>query len=221
MRMLEKQGYHLLSLIILLSGVYFTARGDILEGAYWGLTTRTWLLLSVLIPVLHQVYVVIIWRAELHYQIWSSWFGSRAFFLYGLGFMILFLARPVFIFGLAIANRGTVPLPGWLGILLAILCLPPVFYLGYSVLKYFGIERALGMDHFQPQKYRAIPFVKMGIFRWSSSPMYLYGFLLMWVPGLLFLSKAALFSALFSHLYIWVHYYFTEYPDMKFIYQFK
>jgi len=135
MRMLEKQGYHLLSLIILLSGVYFTARGDFLEGAYWGLTTRTWLLLSVLIPVLHQVYVVIIWRAELHYQIWSSWFGSRAFFIYGLGFMILFLARPVSIFGLAIANRGTVPLPGWLGILLAILCLPPVFYLGYSVIK--------------------------------------------------------------------------------------
>lgn len=221
MRILEKQVYHLLSLIILLSGVYIAAQGDFLEGAYWGLTTRTWLLLSLLIPVLHQVYVVIIWRVELHYQIWSSWFGKRAFFIYGLSFMILFLARPVFIFGLALANRGTVPLPGWLGILLAILCLPPVFYLGYSVLKYFGIERALGMDHFQPQKYREMPFAKMGIFRWSSNPMYLYGFLLMWAPGLLFLSKAALLSALFSHLYIWVHYYFTEYPDMKFIYQFE
>jgi len=220
MRILEKQGYHLSSLIILLAGVYFTVQGDFLEGAYWGLTTRTWLLLSLLIPVFHQVYVVISWRAELHYQIWSSWFGGRAFFVYGLGFMILFLARPVFIFGLALSNRGTVPLPGWLGILFAVLCLPPVFYLGYSVLKYFGLERALGMDHFQPQKYREMPFVKMGIFRWSSNPMYLYGFLLMWVPGLLFLSKAALISALFSHLYIWVHYYFTEYPDMKFIYQF-
>jgi len=220
MRILEKQGYHLLSLIILISGVYITARGDFLEGEYLGLTTRTWLLLSLLAPVFHQVYVVIIWRAELHYQIWSSWFGRRAFFIYGVGFMILFLARPVFIFGLALANRGTVPLPGWLGILFAVLCLPPVFYLGYSVLKYFGIERALGMDHFQPQKYREMAFVKMGIFRWSSNPMYLYGFLIVWVPGLLLLSKAALISALFSHLYIWVHYYFTEHPDMKSIYRF-
>jgi len=25
--------------------------------------------------------------------------------------------------------------------------------------------------------------------------------------------------ALFSHLYIWVHYYFTERPDMKIIYR--
>ncbi len=135
--------------------------------------------------------------------------------------MILFLTRPVFIFGLAIANQGTLPVPGWLGISLSVLCIPPVMYLGYSVLKHFGIERALGIDHFQPRIYRDRPFVKKGIFKWSSNSMYLYGFLLLWVPGLLLLSKAGLLSALFSHMYIWVHYYFTEYPDLKFIYQFE
>jgi len=31
-------------------------------------------------------------------------------------------------------------------------------------------------------------------------------------------SEAALVAALFNHLYIWVHFYFTELPDMKFIY---
>ena len=221
MRVLEKQGYHLLSLGLLLSGVYLISQGDFLEGAFLGLSARTWLWLSILAPVIHQVYVVIFWRAELHYQLLTSWFGERAFFIWGLGFMVLFLARPVFIFGLAIANRGTLPIPSWLGISLSVLCIPPVMYLGYSVLKYFGIDRALGRDHFQPRIYRDMPFVKKGIFQWSSNSMYLFGFLLLWVPGLLLLSKAGLLSALFSHLYIWVHYYFTEYPDMKFIYQFE
>ena len=134
--------------------------------------------------------------------------------------MVLFLARLVFIFGLAIASRGTLPIPGWLGISLSILCIPPVMCLGYSVPKYYGIDRALGRDHFQPRIYRDMPFVKKEIFQWSSNSMFLFGFLLSWVPGLLLLFKAGLLSALFSHLYIWIHYYFTEYPDMKFICQF-
>jgi len=184
MRVLEKQGYHLLSLGLLLSGVYLFSQGDFLEGAFLGLSARTWLWLSILAPVIHQIYVVIFWRAELHYQLLTSWFGERAFFIWGLGFMVLFLAR-------------------------------------YSVLKYFGIDRALGRDHFQPRIYRDMPFVKKGIFQWSSNSMYLFGFLLLWVPGLLLLSKAGLLSALFSHMYIWVHYYFTELPDMKFIYNFE
>jgi hypothetical protein len=48
--------------------------------------------------------------------------------------------------------------------------------------------------------------------------MYVFGFLTLWVPGLWFASAAALVVALFNHLYIWVHYYSTELPDMKRIY---
>ena len=48
--------------------------------------------------------------------------------------------------------------------------------------------------------------------------MYKFVFLLLWIPGILFQSKAALIAALFQHIYIWIHYYFTELPDMKFIY---
>ncbi len=219
MKILDKQQYHFLSLVILLSGVYYAARGDFLQGSFLGLSTRAWLLLSIFIPVAHQIYVLIFWRAELHYKTLSSWFGERAFFIFGLGFMILLIARPVFVLGLAISNRGTLPIPGWLGILLSVLSIPPVLYLVYSVFKYFGADRALGGDHFQPEIYREQPFVKKGIFQWSSNPMYFFGFLLVWAPGLLFLSKAGLLAALFNHLYIWAHYFFTEYPDMKFIYK--
>ena len=48
--------------------------------------------------------------------------------------------------------------------------------------------------------------------------MYIYGFLILYIPGLLLLSKAALLVAIFNHIFIWAHYYFTERPDMKKIY---
>jgi hypothetical protein len=83
--------------------------------------------------------------------------------------------------------------------------------------KYFGLKRALGIDHFDPA-YRKIPFIRQGIFKYTSNGMYKFAFLLLWAVGLLFLSEAALLVAAFSHLYIWVHYYCTELPDIRRIY---
>ena len=219
MKILEKQGYHLAVLVLLLVGVFAAARGDVLNGSLWGLSTRTWLWLSILVPVIHQIFVVICWRTELYYNLLSKTFGERAFSIWSVGFMILFIARPVTILGLAAANHGTQSGPFWLTGLLSLLFFALGVYLFYSVIKYFGMERALGIDHFEPDVYRDKPFVKGGIFKWTSNAMYLFGFLLLWIPGLLFLSKAALLAALFNHLYIWAHYYFTEAPDMRFIYQ--
>lgn len=221
MKIFEKQGYHLLSILVLISGVWFVARGDILEGAWLGISTTTWLILSILFPILHQIYVVILWRGELYYRWLSKTLGERAFTVWAVGFMILLLARPITIFALAIANRGTLAFPLWVNIPLIGICLVVVGYMAYSFIKYFGAERALGMDHFQPDMYRDLPFVKEGIFRWSSNAMYTYAFLALWVIGLIFNSRAALLAALFNHIYIWAHYYFTEYPDMQYIYQEK
>jgi len=221
MKILEKQGYHLLSILVLISGVWFVAQGDLLEGVFLGISTTTWLILSVLFPILHQVYVVICWRGELYYGWLSNSLGERAFTVWAIGFMILFMARPITIFALAIANRGTLDLPNWINIPLIGICLAVVAYMAYSFVKYFSPERALGIDHFQPEKYRNIPFVREGIFKWSSNAMYTYAFLALWMIGLIFNSKAALLAALFNHLYIWAHYYFTEYPDMQYIYQEK
>jgi hypothetical protein len=218
MRIFEKQTYHLISLILLLSGVFITARGDFLHGAFLGLSTKIWLWVSILIPILHQIYVFVLWRAELHYQLLSNAFKNNAFVIWGVGFMILFISRFISVVGLSIANRETLILPEWLVISFSSSFFLLVAYLVYSVLRYFGIKRAMGMDHFQPEVYRNLPFVKQGIFRWSSNAMYMFGFLFLWIPGLILGSKSALLSALFNHLYIWVHYFFTEYPDMKVIY---
>ena len=48
--------------------------------------------------------------------------------------------------------------------------------------------------------------------------MYVVGLAVLYLPGLLLLSEAAILVAFFNHIYIWVHYYTTEQPDMKTIY---
>ena len=88
----------------------------------------------------------------------------------------------------------------------------------YSVIRYFGIDRAYGIDHFEPEIYLNKPFVKQGLFKYTDNAMYKFVFLALWAIGLGFLSKAALLVAAFNHLYIWVHFYFTELPDIRHIY---
>jgi len=221
MKILEKQGYHLAAILLLCAGMWFAAKGEVLEGSWLGLSTGVWLFLAVIFPVVHQIYVVICWRGELYYGWLSGKFGAKAFTIWAVGFMILFLARPITIFALAIANRGTLAIPLWINIPLITIILAVVIFMAYSFVKYFSPERALGIDHFQPDRYRDIPFVREGIFKWSSNAMYKYAFLALWAIGLLFSSRAALLAALFNHLYIWAHYYFTEFPDMQYIYREK
>ena len=90
-------------------------------------------------------------------------------------------------------------------------------YAMYSVKRYFGMARAAGADHFD-SRYRNMPLVKEGIFRFTRNGMYLYAFLLFWAIAIGFNSTAALAVAAFSHAYIWVHFYATEKPEMEFLY---
>jgi protein-S-isoprenylcysteine O-methyltransferase Ste14 len=144
-------------------------------------------------------------------------FGSRGFGVYAVGFSILGIARVVAVFMLALSNRDTLPVDLKVLRVVAVFAAIPAAYLFYSVKRYFGFKRAFGIDHFD-KYYRSLPFVRKGIFRFTRNGMYVFGFCLLWVPGLWFASAAALFVALFNHLYIWVHYYSTELPDMKRIY---
>jgi len=144
-------------------------------------------------------------------------FGNLGFPLYAAGFSVLGIARVVVVFILAIANRDALAVNLTALRVIALVAAIPTIYLFYSVKRYFGFKRALGIDHFDPS-YRSIPFVRKGIFRFTSNGMYTYGFLLLWIPAMWYASPAALCAALFNHLYIWVHYYTTEKPDMGFIY---
>ena len=220
MKLFKYQHWHFLILLILLVSIYFCVSNDasFLKGRFLDVNTSIWFLLAFLSPIVHQIYVLICWRLELFYNSLSKVFGVNGFKFYKIGFAILILSRLLTIVLLAISNTNTLNINKIFSYVLASLLFIPFVYLFYSVKKYFGSDRAFGLDHFQPEKFKKEPFVKKGIFKYTSNGMYIYGFFILWIPGLLFLSKAALLIALFNHIYIWVHYYFTELPDIKTIY---
>ena len=213
------QIWHLLSVIILIAvtQIFISINYDTTNGELWGISSKAWFWIAIAIPILHQVYVWIIWRLELYNHTFTSRYGvQRAFKLYAVGFSLFFFCRLIFIVILATSNQGSLSVNPLYPYLLAALITPVVIYLFYSVIRYFTIERAYGIDHFD-KNYNE-PYVKGGIFRYTNNGMYVYGLLILYLPGLFLLSKAALLVALFNHVYIWVHYYCTEQPDMKVIY---
>jgi len=218
MKIFEKQIYHLVSLTLLLLGIGLMSRMEGFQlGQFLRLETTTWFVCALVIPILHQVYVLIVWRLELHYQWITRSLGEKGFGLYAVGFMLLFLSRFLILVGLAISNQNTLLANPWIPRSFALILLPPLIYVLHSTLRYFGLKRALGVDHFDPS-YRGESLAQRGIFKYLRNPMYSLGLLSLWIPGLIWVSKAALLAALFGHLYIWVHYFFTEVPDMKRIY---
>jgi len=217
-KIFEDQQWHLLAIIVSLATfAYLSADQEITRGSLFGIQTSTWLWIAVLTPIIHQIYVALIWRYELYKKSLTKKFGlPKAFKLYAIGFSILFVSRLLSIVLLAYSNRNTLHIDPIYAYALASLITPFVIYLFYSVKKYFTVERAYGIDHFD-KNYNA-PFVKKGIFKYTNNGMYLVGLAVLYLPGLLWLSKAAIIVALFNHIYIWVHYYTTERPDMKEIY---
>ena len=214
----ERQWLHGLLLAGLWAGMIWAGSLEAVRtGLLWGIGTPGWFWLAVGLAVGHQVYVWFCWRMQLHGAGLTRVLGGRGFSLYAVGFSLLGMARVVAVFMLAIANRDTLRPNLLLLRILAVIALIPAVYLFYSIKHYFGFKRAFGIDHFEAS-YRTLPFVRKGIFRFTRNGMYTYGFLLLWVPALWYASLAALWVALFNHLYIWVHYYTTELPDINRIY---
>jgi len=215
---LEKQWLHAAGLAVLLGGMaWFGGFASVRAGRLLGFPTPAWFWIAVGLAIAHQVYVASCWRIQLHASGVTRVLGDYGFPAYAVGFSVLGLARAAAVFLVAISNRGT--LPGGAGVLrgLAVVALVPAAYVLYSVGRYFGFARACGIDHFDPA-YRSIPFERRGIFRFTRNGMYVFGFLLLWAPALWWASLAALGVAMFNHVYIWVHYFATERPDMERIY---
>jgi len=216
--MFEKQGQHYLVLIVLLLGVWFLAAGNVLSGQLWGVRTTTWLWIAIATPVLHQIAVALLWRAELYRHKMTDWFGDQAFPAFKVIFTLLFAGRPITLVLLGISNANSLTLNSAVSYSIAVILFVPFAYTMYSVVRYFGLDRAYGADHFDPSLYKGKPFVKQGMFKFTNNAMYKFGFLGLWVIAFAFQSKAALLAAAFNHLYIWVHFYFTELPDIRHIY---
>lgn len=203
---LEGQLLHFSCLAMLLGGTWAIWRsfGGPFPVAFWS---------AVAFPVVHQVFVWLAWRLELKSETTRRTIGFTGYVAF---FFLLFVGRFVSLIVLAWLDRGSMGLPVPVCAGLTALLVVPGVYAMYSVARYFGMARAAGADHFDP-RYRDMPLVNKGIFRFTSNGMYLYAFLLFWSLAAGFNSSAAVVVAAFSHAYIWVHFYSTEKPDMDFI----
>ncbi|GAF90031.1 unnamed protein product, partial [marine sediment metagenome] len=181
MKFFDRQLEHLISLIVLVFAVYWASRAeDFLSGSQYGLDTAFWFWLAIAIPIAHQVFVWITWRAELQYSTITRIFGDRGFIYYSVIFMLLLVARPIAITYLAIANQGSLQTDPRALNIIALALLVPILYLFYSLVKYFGMKRALGIDHFDA-RYRDKPLVRKGIFKYVNNSMYVFGLLILWL----------------------------------------
>ncbi|MEP2029190.1 MAG: methyltransferase [Paracoccaceae bacterium] len=180
-------------------------------------TARDWAICSIYLAVIHQVIVAIVFRLELYKGFMTRLFGDQALKIWGLIFLPLLIARPLTI--TIVGWLDSTPISGARNLEIAvgtafILCAVLTMH---SVIKYFTLRRAIGADHFDDEVI-AMPFVKEGVFRYTSNAMYGFAFLGLWGIALVFGSWDALVVAFFQHVYIWVHLILTEQPDIDRIY---
>lgn len=203
---------HLLLLAVLLPGAWAIAGDSLGDGAFLGVSDEAWFSTAVLVPVAQQLAVALLWRAQLCNGLLTRLFGDTGFVVWGIIFFPLLVARPLLVLAVGLADVGSLPIGKPLGLVLGGVLLLPALWTMHSVKKHFGFARALGGDHFF-ERYRTMPMVREGAFRYSSNAMYTFVFMGLWGIALLCRSRAALAVAIFQHAYIWVHWYCTEQPD--------
>jgi hypothetical protein len=214
----HRQGLHLLALLILVPITWSFAAPVMGDGSWLGILDTTWFWLAVGLSILHQVIVWIVFRLQLGWAALSKVFGQADLYVWRLIFLPLLIVRPILIFGLARSTGNSLVLPRTIAVVLAFFLLIPALYTLWSVIRYFGIIRAMGADHFR-SRYREMALVDQGAFKYSDNAMYSFALLLLWSIALLVDSQAALSAALFEHAYVWVHYFCTEKPDMEIVYK--
>jgi hypothetical protein len=212
-----RQVWHLLALLVLVPSTWLLVRPFLDDGRWLGLTNTSWFWLSIGLAVVHQVVVWIVFRLQIGWATLTRVFGRADLVIWGVLFQTLLTGRIVAVIGLAQSTQNSLPISHTLAIVIALFLIIPFVYTIWSVFKYFGLVRAMVGDHFRI-KYRQMPLEDRGIFKYSSNAMYTFGFLALWVIGLLHLSIPALLLAAFNHIYIWVHYFCTEKPDMEIIF---
>jgi hypothetical protein len=209
------------ALLLLLVPVAWAAASPAFEaapsGRWLGIVDRSWFRLSIVVAVTHQILVWLVFRGQLGWGVVTRLFGRGDLTAWGAVFLPLLVARPLLVAGIALADRNSLILPQWFANTLGVVLLLPAGYTVWSVIRFFGVPRAIGGDHFRT-RYRRMGLVREGAFAWTPNAMYALVFLGLWSIALIARSHAALVSALFQHAYIWVHYHCTERPDMELIY---
>ncbi len=205
-RLGERQFAHA-SLILLFTGIFYLLTQDIM-----------WTMISFATIAIHQAFVVVVWRRELVGNHLTKRFGRHFFNIFMVLSYTLFMLRFVSAIVASFMEKNTLDVDP-----LAIVALVVFFgilsmWAILSVLMFFGLKRTVGIDHFQKSVYRDVPLVRTGIFALSRNAMYLLGMLAFFIPAFLAESSLGIYVALFNYCAMWVHYWATELPDMRYIY---
>lgn len=188
------------------------------QGSWFGLTTKQWFWVALVSPIIHQTYIWLCWRGELYFKTVTRVFGRPGFQIFSLGFALLIFVRFFSIVAVCLADYQSFAIPAAIRFPLAFFLHLPALYAIYSVIRYFGIRRIPGEDHFRPEEYRGKAFVRQGMYRYSSNVMYVYIGLLFVATAVLCASKAGLLITLYMYATVWTHYFCTEKPDIRYIY---
>ncbi len=145
----RRQPRHLLLLLALCGGLWLASLipGFLISHDIY-ITVGAVVVMSIAIGAAHQLWVLVFWRLELGSSAITRRFGNWGFKIYSLGFVLLVTARTASIFYLAPINGGTLPLPLAIRLLLVGIIAVLNAWGIYSVIRYFGIRRAFGLDHF-------------------------------------------------------------------------
>jgi len=216
-KMLKNQLFHLLGYALLTGALYYLFNDISLTGTLLGLTAGKWLVLSWICAFMHQFWVALFWRTELYGGHITKKFGKKGFTIYRAGFVALGFVRLFSIIPISYLTRGSLHINPQLSYGIIIFTTPLILWALYSVIFYFGINRAFGADHFS-KRYREETLELRGTYRFIPNSMYSVVLLLLYHPALLYLSTEGLAAALIHHIFVWVHYFCTEKPDMDEIY---
>ena len=204
--------------VLFFSFYFFYDLFAISEGQWLGLKTRTWYLTAIITPIIHQMYVWLCWRGELYFNALSRIMGRAAYLIYSLVFFILIFIRFFAIVAVCIADYKSFNISAPLRYSFSFIIHLPALYAIYSVVRYFGFRRTPGEDHFKPEEYRQKPFVKEGMYKYSSNVMYVYVGLIFLALAVFCASKGGLILSLYMYATVWTHYFCTEKPDIRSIY---
>jgi hypothetical protein len=214
----KNQIQHVLLLVAIYFGAVYLADLDSSGGSLLGISSATWFYVTILNAVVHQFLVWFAFRFQLVYKLLTRLFGKYDLTIWAILFLPFLVLRPILTLLAGISDFQSLYKVNFISFISGGLLLIPVAYTLYSVFRYFGLKRAIGGDHFRV-KYRNLPLVRKGMFKYSPDAMYLFAFLLFWAIGIITGSRIALSLAVFQHAYIWVHMFCTEEPDMQKIYE--
>lgn len=217
-KLFKRQGYHIAAYIVLGIILYFlTVALSDSDNSIWGISVFTWVLISWICAGFMQFWVVIFWRLEYFTGKISKLMGKAGFVIFRIGFIISGLIRLSIVIPVSRATAHTVSIPLYITVPLIAITAPFIVWGLFSVLVYFGITRAFGADHFD-STYRNGTLELRGIYKYIPNSMYTVILLVLYFPGLIFQSLLGLVLALVHHLFVWVHYFCTERPDLIEIY---